>query len=118
MEIIGNDMKKIIQKVKGNKAELFFCYFHFLDLIQHSFLDNPIFIKECYKKADTFVARLKKLSKAELIVIISDHGQKNGMHTNYGFCSLNKNIKIPKNIEDFHNFFISYLSRNRQNGKN
>lgn len=114
LEIFENDKERIIKKLKNSKPELFFCYFHFLDLIQHSFFDNPYFIKECYKKANIFVAKLKKLSKANLTVIISDHGQKNGIHTDYGFCSMNKNIKIPEKIEDFHDFFINHLKKHEK----
>ena len=112
-EIFENNKKKIINKVKGNKSKLFFCYTHFLDLIQHSFFDEKEFIKNCYKQADLFVAELKKLSKADMIIIISDHGQKNGMHTNYGFCSINKNLNIPKNITQFNDFFLSYLNKQK-----
>ena len=56
-----------------------------------------------YMKFNEFVGKLKeKLSDDTLVFIISDHGQKNGLHTNYGFYSSNikLGVKNPK-ISDF-----------------
>ena len=111
LNIFENDKEKIIKKVKDSKAELFFCYFHFLDLIQHCFFDKEGFIKDCYKDVENFVKELKKMSKAELVVIISDHGQEQGTHTNYGFCSINKKLKFPREITGFYDFFIKQIKK-------
>jgi len=78
-------------------------YFFLLDGIQHVFFRNKLKIMDYYMKFNMFVANLtKKLDDDIFILIISDHGQKKGLHTDYGFYSSNikLGLKNPK-ISDF-----------------
>ena len=54
-------------------------------------------------KFNEFVGNLKKIIPDDMVLlIVSDHGQENGLHTNYGFYSCNKKLDLdtPK-ISDF-----------------
>jgi predicted AlkP superfamily phosphohydrolase/phosphomutase len=78
-------------------------YFFLLDGIQHVFFRNKVKMMDFYMMFNMFVEDLtKKLDKDTMVLIISDHGQKKGIHTEYGFYSCNKklNLKNPK-ISDF-----------------
>jgi len=78
-------------------------YFFLLDGIQHVFFKNKIRILDYYLQFNRFVGELKKvLPKDVMLLIISDHGQKKGIHTKHGFYSCNKKLKLknPK-ITDF-----------------
>ena len=81
---------------------LFMQYFWLLDGIQHVFYNQPKKIAKFYLMFDEFVGKVReKIDNETLLLIISDHGQKNGIHTNYGFYSLNKalGLKNPKLID-------------------
>ena len=82
--------------------KLFMQYFWLLDGIQHVFYNQPKKIAKFYLMFDEFVGKVReKIDNETLLLIISDHGQKNGIHTNYGFYSLNKplGLKNPKLID-------------------
>ena len=77
-------------------------YFWFLDGIQHVYFKNIKKIAKYYVILDNFVGKLRKrVDNETLILIVSDHGQKKGMHTSYGFYSVNKklDLKNPKLID-------------------
>jgi len=86
---------------KGN-WRLFMQYFYVLDGIQHVFYNQPKKIAKFYLMFDEFVRKVReKIENDTLLLIVSDHGQKNGIHTNYGFYSVNKplGLKNPKLID-------------------
>ena len=88
-------------------------YFFLLDGIQHVFFRNKLKIMDYYMKFNMFVANLtKKLEKDIFILIISDHGQKKGLHTDYGFYSSNikLGLKNPK-ISDFKELIEKKVSK-------
>ena len=82
--------------------DLYMNYFWCLDGIQHAFFNNIKRIAKFYIMFDEFVGKLRKvLDDDTLLLIVSDHGQKKGIHTNYGFYSVNKplGLKHPRLIE-------------------
>ena len=92
-------------------------YFFLLDGIQHVFFHNKLKIMDYYMKFNNFVANLtKKIDDDDIILIISDHGQKKGIHTDYGFYSSNikLNLKKPK-IYDFKTLVEKMVYENNYN---
>jgi len=82
---------------------LLMTHFYILDVIQHLYFYDTKYIQSVYKKIDSMIKEIKeKVSNDLLFLIISDHGQKRGIHTNYGFYSCNQklNLIFPK-ITDF-----------------
>jgi hypothetical protein len=79
------------------------------------------YIVEAYKEMDKTVKLIKdKIQGVEhLLLIISDHGQKRGIHTPYGFWSCNKKLglNVPK-ITDFADVVRSYLVSKRKEEQN
>ena len=66
-----------------------------------------------------FVGNLKtKISSDAMLLILSDHGQKKGIHTNYGFYSCNKKLglKNPK-IIDFKDILEKTISKGKKSKK-
>lgn len=97
------DRSKKIFDVIDDDWDLCMQYFYVLDGIQHVYFKNKLKIMSYYMKFNEFVGKLKeKISDETMILIISDHGQENGLHTNYGFYSSNikLGLKNPK-ISDF-----------------
>lgn len=87
---------------KKNEWDLVMQYFWLLDGIQHVFYNQPKKIAKFYIMFDGFIEKVrKKIDDDTLLLIVSDHGQKKGMHTDYGFYSLNKplGLKNPKFID-------------------
>lgn len=87
---------------EGRKWDLLMQYFFVLDAIQHVFYNDQKKIAKFYIMFDEFVGKLKqKLDETTLLLIVSDHGQKMGEHTRYGFYSVNRSLglKNPKLIE-------------------
>lgn len=106
-----NIKSRIILKLKKSHADLFFCYFHNLDYVQHFFFHDLEFLQESYKAYDNLIGKIRKKFDPYIILIISDHGQKKGMHTNYGFYSLNKKMDIGNpRMTDFYNLFMNQLN--------
>jgi len=78
-------------------------YWFCLDGVQHAFYKNKLKIMHFYMMFNRYVGELsKRLSNDILLLIISDHGQKKGVHTNYGFYSSNIKLGLKNpNITDF-----------------
>jgi predicted AlkP superfamily pyrophosphatase or phosphodiesterase len=100
-----NDRCKELEKyLNENKDwDLVMMYWFVLDAIQHAFFKNKLKIMDFYMMFNEYVGKLKsKLPEDTLLLIISDHGQEKGIHTDHGFYSSNKklNLKNPK-ITDF-----------------
>jgi len=99
---------------KNSSWKLFMQYFYVLDAIQHVFYNRMDVIFEFYKLFDKFVSslssRLNELDDDVLLLIVSDHGQHRGIHTNHGFYSVNKplGLKNPRLI-DFRWIIQDYL---------
>ena len=94
--------KEVFDWLEKNNWKLFMQYFYVLDGIQDVFYNQPKKIAKFYLMFDEFVRKVReKIDNETLLLIISDHGQKNGIHTNYGFYSLNKplGLKNPKLID-------------------
>ena len=80
---------------------LFMVHFYVLDPLQHLFWHDNELIGKAYAKLDDTVKSIEDRIKdvEHLLLIVSDHGHKKGMHTPYGFHSCNqklglKNVKI------------------------
>jgi len=96
---------------------LIMAYFPTLDLIGHVFHDDITTQAEYYLRMDAMVEKIKRILDEELhgkhvMLIMSDHGMKKGLHTSYGFYSLNLplGLKNPK-ITDFYELIGSWLKR-------
>jgi len=87
-------------------------YFFLLDGIQHVFFKNKTTILNWYLKFNEFVGEIsKKIPNDVMLLVVSDHGQINGLHTPYAFYS--SNIKLnqkPKSITDFKGIIEAKLN--------
>jgi predicted AlkP superfamily phosphohydrolase/phosphomutase len=98
-----NELTSYLEKNKD--WDLVMMYWFCLDGVQHAFFRNKLKIMDFYILFNEFVGKLRsKLSDDVLLLIISDHGQEKGIHTDYGFYSSNIKIDMKKdNIIDFKN---------------
>lgn len=70
------------RSLRSNKYELVFGYTSALDLIGHVGHDKPAMQDEAMEEVDHFVGELKNdLEEEDELLIVSDHGLKNGVHT-------------------------------------
>lgn len=97
------DRSKELLNVIDDDWDLCMQYFYVLDGIQHVFFKNKLKIMSYYMRFNEFVGKLKEILPEDMIIlIVSDHGQENGLHTNYGFYSCNKKLDLDNpNISDF-----------------
>ncbi|MFW6121636.1 MAG: alkaline phosphatase family protein [Petrotogales bacterium] len=94
--------KEVFDWIEKDDWDLFMQYFFLLDGVQHVFYNNVKKIAKFYVMFDEFVGKVKqKIDDDTLLLIVSDHGQKKGIHTDHGFYSVNKplGLKNPKLID-------------------
>jgi len=96
---------KYRKEIKDKKEELFellnmdyqviMMYWYCLDGIQHALFKDKITIDEFYIRFNSVVKEVQdRLSKNDLLLVISDHGQEKGIHTPYAFYSSNKELGL------------------------
>ena len=112
-DVMKNEAKKnefcykYRKEIKEKKEELFqllnldyqliMMYWYCLDGVQHALFKDRITIDEFYIRFNSLVKEVKdKLSKDDMLLIVSDHGQEKGIHTSYGFYSCNKELGLNK----------------------
>jgi hypothetical protein len=91
------------QKRLDDDWELFMVHFFVTDVIGHLGWDDPETLQACYRTMDACVAELQRRVHDAVILILSDHGMQNGLHTRNGFYSVNQELHLntPK-ITDFY----------------
>jgi len=97
-----NRSKEVYDCIKKNNWQLFMQYFFVLDGVQHIFYRNHKKIAKFYLMFDEFIKKVSEIiDDKTLLLIVSDHGLKKGIHTPYGFYSVNKKLglKNPKLID-------------------
>jgi len=93
------ERKKEIFEWLPLRWKLFMQYFFCLDSIQHVFFNNMKVIAEFYLMFDELIKDIRKnIDDDTLLLVISDHGQKKGIHTKYAFYSVNKPLGL-KNLK-------------------
>lgn len=109
-ESFSEKKDKILNEIQSS-WKIFMAYFYFLDPLQHMFYYDERYIKKIYKELDEFVGKVKSaVDDQTLFLIISDHGQKEGEHTDYGFYSLNKELGLENpHITDFYDIILEEL---------
>ncbi len=99
LKAFNSRLKKFEEEI--NKHELLCIHFFILDAIQHMYYYDENKVIWWYNFVLNKLKPIIEKINGE-IYIISDHGQKKGMHTSYGFWSSNSG-KIPySSIIDFH----------------
>jgi len=93
--------KRILNNLKNN-WDLFMVHIYLPDVIQHLLWYQQNEIENLYKEMDCLAKSIKdSIMKNTLVIFISDHGQKKGMHTPNAFYSSNEilNLNEPKITE-------------------
>jgi len=112
--------QEVFDILQQDDWDLFMQYFYVLDGIQHVFFKNKLKIMDYYMKFNTFVGEvLQKIPDDMLVLIISDHGQKHGLHTMYGFYSSNVPLTLDNpRISEFKKILEDKLSISRKKREN
>jgi predicted AlkP superfamily phosphohydrolase/phosphomutase len=99
-----NQKKNKLFEILDGDWQLLMTHFFVTDVLQHMWWYREDYIRDLYGKMDKLVGEIKgKVNdKNTLVLVISDHGQKKGLHTPYGFYSCNQvlELKNPK-MTDF-----------------
>ena len=106
--------KEILNEVVRVKDDpdynVVFAYIQTLDTLQHYFFHYPQIIRGLYLELDVLVANTKKQLEGNTIIIVSDHGFKDGNHSHKGYYSYSHPTKeTPTNITDFHKIVRDFL---------
>jgi predicted AlkP superfamily pyrophosphatase or phosphodiesterase len=94
-EILEIDKERTQELIEGIKQEnkLVMAHLFSLDVIQHLYSTNKFVKKHYYEEMIDLIEEVKEnLNDEDLLLIISDHGQEKGEHTDHGFYSLNKKL--------------------------
>jgi len=101
-EIFELKKRKTLELLKED-WDLFMVHFYIADIVQHVWYYKKDYILDLYEKLDETAMKIKaEIPEDSLILIVSDHGMLNGLHTSYAFYSCNQklNLRNPK-ITDF-----------------
>jgi hypothetical protein len=80
---------------RKDEWDLLMQYFFVLDAVQHVFFANEKKMAEFYLRFDEFVGHVRdSIDDDTLLLIVSDHGQHRGIHTDHGFYSVNKSLNL------------------------
>lgn len=73
---------------RSNRFELVFSYTSALDLIGHVAYEQPALQQRAYVELNEFVGELRSdLGEDDVLVLVSDHGLQDGIHTNVAMIS-------------------------------
>lgn len=82
------------RRFKRTDKPIFFCYFYFLDMIQHLVDSDHDSVKNAYENVDCFVKLMKRIKPNHLFLVLSDHGFENMDHSSHGFYSISKKLNL------------------------
>jgi predicted AlkP superfamily pyrophosphatase or phosphodiesterase len=95
---------------------LIMAHFHYPDFMGHLYpeasLYDDIRFAEMHKKMDNLAEKvLKRAGEDDLVIFLSDHGMRNGGHTDYAFYSANQDLGFEDTPEiiDFYPRILDYL---------
>jgi hypothetical protein len=87
--------------------DLAMTHIYYTDIIGHLFYDKIEELVESYLMVNEYVKRISKEVEPCVILIVSDHGMRRGIHTNHAFWSSNVQLSLtPKKITDFHGLIM------------
>lgn len=94
-----------------SSCDLVFAHLFSLDVIQHLYSGDLDTIKLYYRKMEQLTTSVKNQMKdSDICLIVSDHGQKKGRHTDYGFYSINTEVDCQiTSILQFRGLISSFL---------
>ena len=106
--------KEILEEVVKTKNnphhKMVFAYIQTLDTMQHYFFPKPRIIENLYREMDVLVSDLKKQSGGTTLIIVSDHGFREGTHSHKGYYSCSHPLdNKPTNIINFFKVIEGFL---------
>ena len=101
----------VLEKLNKN-WDILAVWYYSADIVNHLYGRSPSKIQKTYRTFDRFIHEYKRyLSKPTAIVVLSDHGGKEGVHTPYGFISTNINeIELPTKITEIRGWLEKILT--------
>ena len=108
--IFHEKLEQASRELEEGSWDLLMVHFLILDTIGHLYWYKPGKLKDAYRFMNTAVSRLLSKVKDQLVLIVSDHGMKKGVHAEYAFYSSNVPLKLvdPK-LTDFHDIILERL---------
>jgi len=99
--------EKFVHLLKSVDWKIAMTHFYFTDIIGHL---HPPMMRKAYLKADRIARLLRSSVDSEtMILIVSDHGMRRGIHTEYGFYSSNIVLDTkPADITDFYSLILKW----------
>ena len=86
-------------------------HFYILDYIGHILYGDRLFYNS-YKLINSIIKKISHSLEDTTMIIVSDHGMKDGKHTPYGFYSYNdEKLMPPKDITDFYKIVKKLISK-------
>lgn len=100
---VFQDRKRRLFEALEKDWRLLMVHFFITDVIQHLYFYDSKYIESMYQEMDELVREVKSRIEGDtLVLVVSDHGQKKGLHTPYGFYSCNRRLNLQKaKITDF-----------------
>jgi predicted AlkP superfamily pyrophosphatase or phosphodiesterase len=110
--IFQEKLEQTSRKLEEGSWDLLMVHFLILDTIGHLYWNRPGKVEDAHRFMDVSIGRLLSKVEDQIVLIVSDHGMKNGVHTEYGFYSSNVKVGLvnPK-ITDFHDIILKELRR-------
>ena len=92
-------VRKLKERISKRSYRLIVVHFGVLDLYQHFWDAYEDKILNAYFMIDDVISEVKRIFEG-MVLVVSDHGLINGIHTPYGFYSVSEKIGLKEKIPD------------------
>ena len=109
--------EKIVEMLEQNSEwKIGAVWFYSADIVNHVFWYDRARVFLVYHHLEWLAVRLRRLIEKQFpettIIILSDHGGRRGMHTPYGFISVNKrDLDLPERITEIYGWLVSLIEQ-------
>lgn len=108
--IFRRKMNYTLEMLERNNWDLLMVHFLVLDNIGHLYWYRPGKLRDAYRFMNSAVGELLSKVKDQWVLIVSDHGMKKGLHTNYAFYSSNVPLGLKDlKLTDFHDIILEKI---------
>jgi len=112
--LVEKKKKRILERLLVKPGwDIIMVHFYITDVVGHLYWNKPIMLLETYKIVSRWVKHWKEILEQQpeetWILIVSDHGMKNGIHTDHAFWSSNFPLRIkPRKLTDYFPLIMKF----------
>jgi len=100
---------KLLQLLKNSRVHILALWIYVIDVLNHLFPKNIIIRLKYYTMINTWIQKLLEEAPEAILIVLSDHGGRNGVHTSDAVISVNRHVKLPQTIDEVYDWLRELL---------